>query len=115
MPAKRDINLLNCIYSNAADGKWLVSTQNFYSKCGMDDEEQIRQALLKLGSDGYIEVLFTDRHGEPFMYITLTNKARDFLSAKNRRRRELFSRLALAVFSAVVTYCFGKILYALFT
>lgn len=115
MPAKRDVKLLDCICRNASGGKWLVPAQKFYEKTGMEDEEQIRLALNSLRLGGFIDVLYTDRHGEPFIYLTVTQKANDFLSAKSRRRKELAARLSLAVLSALVTYVAGKILYALFT
>lgn len=79
------------------------------------DESEFKSILKTLENEDYIEVIYTDRHGEPFLYITLKKRGACFKREQKENRRSLLFRLFLAVLSAIVTFVFGRLLYLLFS
>lgn len=112
MLRKKRYELLNLAYNCGCDGKYLVSLSKLKEKTGSDD---VPAFLAALSADGFIDVLYTDRHGEPFVYITLTKKGLERITAKQRKAREVAVKITLAALSAVVTFVLGKLLYLLFS
>lgn len=80
-----------------------------------DKQNVTKEFLNKLQREGYLEIIYTERRLEPYVFIVLSKKAQDYLSERIVRKKELFFRLALALLSAVVTFFLGKILYAIFS
>ncbi len=79
-------------------------------------ENQKAEDLLKrLQKAGYIELIFTDKRGAPFVYMVLLKAGADFLRDKKNRKKEVCLKIILAFFSATITFIFGKILYAFFS
>lgn len=71
--------------------------------------------LKRLEDFGFIDLIFTDKQGEPFVYIVILKIGKDFLQRKKERRKEVLIRISLAFLSAILTFIFGKILYAIFS
>jgi len=109
---KRERFLLNYANEYGRDGKCLVSVEKLIGILKTDD---VKSVLSALKEKGYIDIIFTDRHGEPYVYITLTKNGADRLSAGKRKTRELLIKIALASVSALITFIVGKLLYLLFS
>lgn len=112
MIGKKGYELLNLAYNCGCDGKYLVSLSKLKERI---DSEDVPAFLAALSTDGFIDVLYTDRHGEPFVYLTLTKKGLERITSRRRKTRELGIKIALAALSAIVTFALGKLLYLLFS
>ena len=77
--------------------------------------EKVKDMLKSLQKAGYIELIFTDKRGKPYVYMLLLKKGADYITEKKARRKEVFIKILLAFFSATITFIFGKILYAFFS
>lgn len=104
--------------SNENGTKLLISYNSLFNSVANKikiDDNAFRAMLKTLENEDYIEVIYTDRHGEPFLYITLKKRGAGFKREQKENRRNLLFRLALAVLSAIVTFVFGRLLYLLFS
>lgn len=90
----------------------LYDLVNKKQKCS---EERLKSALKALDSEDYIDVIYTDRRGEPFLYIALKKRGAGYKSELRENKNKLLFRLGLAVVSALVTFLAGRILYAIFS
>ena len=103
---------------NESGEKLLIGREKLFcslSKKIKIDEKELKSFLKTLENEDYIEVIYTDRHGEPFLYITLKKRGALYRREQKENRRTLLFRLALAILSAVVTFVFGRILYLIFS
>ena len=67
-----------------------------------------------LHSDGYFELIYSDRHGETVYCISLTEKGKAFVRSKKVLRRNLIYRITLTVALAFLSFIVGIILKAIF-
>lgn len=81
----------------------------------IEGNEKAEDILKRLQRAGYIELIFTDKRGKPFVYMVLQKSGTDFLREKASRKKELLLKILLAFLSATLTFVFGKILYAFFS
>lgn len=110
--------LFGQFYKNEKGEKLLISREKLLesvSKKKKIDDKEFKSILKTLEDEDYIEVLYTDRHGEPFLYITLKKRGAFYRREQKENRKALLFRLALALASAVVTFVFGRILYLIFS
>ncbi len=105
---KSDGTCVKCLLSFDA----LLSAVNKKIKI---ENESLRTVLRLLEAEDYIEVIYTDRHGEPFLYLTLKKRGVRYKQELRENKNKLIFRLLLAVVSAIVTFVAGKILYAVFS
>lgn len=111
MLPKKEFEVLSAAYRSGTGGKYLVSTEKLRTAFGLDDE---RKLLGSLSEKGLVDVIYTDRHGEPYVYIKITNAGAEKVTSKRKKRREIGIKVAFACVSALVTYIFGKLLYLIF-
>ena len=111
MFGKKELSLLSLAYNSGADGKYLVSLANLNEKIAVEDCKPI---LSSLKEKNCIDYLFTDRHGEPFVYVKVTENGKSQIMGKKQKRREMGIRIILACLSALITFVVGKLLYLLF-
>lgn len=111
MFGKKELLLLSLAYNSGADGKYLVSLANLNEKISVED---CKPLLSSLKEKSCIDYLFTDRHGEPFVYIIVTENGKNQITGKKQKRREMGIRIMLACLSALITFVVGKLLYLLF-
>ena len=78
------------------------------------DESEIKSILKTLENEDYIEVIYTDRHGEPFLYMRRKKRGENYKKERAENAKKVAVRLCLAVLSALVTFLAGRILYAIF-
>lgn len=112
MAAKTETALLSFVRDYGDDGGCLVSLSALNLRLKTEDCSEVLSSVCK---KGLADVIYTDRHGEPFVYITLSKKGHARLSEGKRRRRELTLKLVLAAISAFATFIFGKLLYLFFS
>lgn len=114
MLAKSGYAFLKKIYQKCSSGEQLFSCSALteYFNC---DEQSLKTELVSLCKRGYIELINTERHGEPYFFITVKPKASEYFKQRKSRKTELIIKIVLACLSAVITFALGKILYALFS
>lgn len=114
MLAKSGYVFLKKIYQKCSSGEQLFSCSALteYFNC---DEQSLKTELVSLCKRGYIELINTERHGEPYFFITVKPKASEYFKQRKSRKTELIIKIVLACLSAVITFALGKILYALFS
>lgn len=114
MLAKSGYIFLKKLYQKCSSGEQLFSCSALteYFNC---DEQTLKTELVFLCKKGYIELINTERHGEPYFFITVKPKAGDYFKQRKTRKNELIIKIILACLSAVITFVLGKILYALFS
>ena len=97
--------------------KRLVSLNEIYRSAGKPaglDETAFLKALKNFETEDYIEVICTDRHGEPFLYMRRKKRGENYKKERAENAKKVAVRLCLAVLSALVTFLAGRILYAIF-
>ena len=113
--AKTQLKVLEFILSKSRDGRLIISESDLKKQieksCGNINFHLI---LKQLEREEFIQVIYTDRHGEPFIYIILLSKTTFYFKEKKARRKEVYFKLLLAVISAIITFILGRVLYALF-
>ncbi len=67
-----------------------------------------------LCTDGYYDLVLSERRGERVYCITLTEKGKGFLRTKKLMKRNLIYRLALSALLALFSFIIGLILRAIF-
>ena len=67
-----------------------------------------------LSSDGYLDLIYSDRHGETVYCVTLTEKGKGYLRGRKVMKRNLLFRLGVTVALAIVSFVIGLILKAIF-
>lgn len=97
--------------------KRLVCLNEIYRSAGKPaglDEAAFLKALKNFETEDYIEVIRTDRHGEPFLYMRRKKRGENYKKERAENAKKVAVRLCLAVLSALVTFLAGRILYAIF-
>lgn len=112
MSAKSERALLLLARDCDGEGGYLVSIESLNSRLEINDCTDLLNAVAK---KGLADVIYTDRHGEPFVYVRLSRKGQTFLAEGKRRRSVLLQKLLLAAVSALVTFLLGKLLYGIFS
>ena len=77
-------------------------------------ESKVEKIVVDLSADGYLDLIYSDRHGEKVYCITLTEKGKGFLRGKKVMKRNLLFRLVVTIFLALVSFLVGLILKAIF-
>lgn len=112
------LNVLLGVYFKKEGARCLICFNELYKAvCGQIkiSDEQFKAALKALEAEDYIDVIYTDRHGEPYLYIALKKRGAGYKSELRDNKNKLLFKLGLAVLSALVTFLAGRILYALFS
>ena len=79
------------------------------------NSKNAKEMLKRIQKAGYIELIFTDKHGKPYVYMLLLKKGADYITERKARKKEVVVKMLLAFFSAIITFVFGKILYLFFS
>ena len=78
------------------------------------NKNKLDKIINDLASDGYIDLVYSERHGENIYCITLTEKGRSISREKMVRRRYILFRIGLTCGLAVVSFLIGLLLKAIF-
>lgn len=76
--------------------------------------ERLEEILYDLKSDGYFDLITSERKGERMYVINLTDNGAKFRRERLQRRRDVMFKIFLALIGATATFIFGLILRALF-
>lgn len=76
--------------------------------------EKVENALQELKSEGYLDLISSERKGEKMYVISLKESGQTFKSGARQKRQELLNRIFMAFVGALATFIFGLILKAVF-
>lgn len=76
--------------------------------------ERLDGILNDLKSDGYFDLITSERKGEKMYVISLKESGFSFKRAEMQRRRDLLFRILMAFAGAFATFIFGLILKSIF-
>lgn len=75
---------------------------------------ELEKVLEGLCQDGYLDLVYSDRHGERVYCIALLQKGRGYKRNGEQIKRNLIYKLAVTVVFAVLSFVIGIILKAIF-
>lgn len=76
--------------------------------------ERLDDALTALQSDGYLDVISSERKGEKLYVISLKENGINFKRREKQRRQDVLYKILLALVGAFATFIFGLIIKAIF-
>ena len=76
--------------------------------------QRVDEALNALKTDGYLDVISSERKGEKMYVISLKESGLAYKRQQRQRRQDLLYKIFLALVGATATFIFGLILKAVF-
>lgn len=76
--------------------------------------QRLDDALISLQTDGYLDVIPSERKGEKMYVIALKESGLAYKRNQRQKRLDIINKIALAFVGAVATFVFGLILKAIF-
>ncbi|MBE5750190.1 MAG: hypothetical protein E7346_04920 [Clostridiales bacterium] len=70
--------------------------------------------MTDLASDGYFDLVYSDRRGETVYCVSLTEKGKGYIRERKVFRRNLIYRIGLTAALALLSFLIGLILKAIF-
>ena len=118
MLTKTESKIMNVLYSECENKSALLITPIDIMK--MSGEKNVTLSVVEktvsaLNMDGYLDLVYSDRHGETVYCISLTEKGKAYKRGRKVFYRNLAFRLAFTVGLAVLSFLIGIILKAVFT
>ncbi|MBO7345706.1 MAG: hypothetical protein J6U92_07210 [Clostridia bacterium] len=77
-------------------------------------QSKLERVMEDLSSDGYFDLIYSDRRGERIYCVTLTDKGKGYNREKRAQQRYILMRLCLTVGLAILSFIIGLILKAIF-
>ncbi|MBE5753913.1 MAG: hypothetical protein E7340_01065 [Clostridiales bacterium] len=81
---------------------------------GKVTESGVEKIMQDLSSDGYFDLIYSDRRGETVYCVTLLEKGKGYLRNLKVMKRTLVFRLCVTIVLAFVSFIIGLILKAIF-
>ena len=75
---------------------------------------QLETTLNNLSTDGYFDLVLSDRRGEKVFCITLLEKGKGYIRSESIEKRNLIKRFALTIGFAILSFLVGIILRKIF-
>ena len=75
---------------------------------------RLEKIVKDLSTDGYFDLIYSDRRGETVYCISVLEKGKGYLRSEKQRKRNLFARLFLTIGFAVISFLVGLILKKIF-
>ncbi|MGN0820106.1 MAG: hypothetical protein ACI4M6_06975 [Christensenellaceae bacterium] len=118
MLSRKEKIVMGIIFSKCTNGSnCLISTNEIMlelpKKMKLKPEE-IEKIIQSLEADGYFEVVYSDRNGQPLMCVNLRVKGTNYHREGVTLRREILKKILLGAIGAVATFVVGRILIYLF-
>lgn len=117
MLSKLERKVMNVIYYKCQQkDPLLISPQDLKKIASVDviTCAEIQKIVENLYSDGYFDLVFTEKHGETLYCISLLKKGKGYIRAQQEFRRNLVFRVILSAGLAVMSFIIGLILKAIF-
>ena len=94
----------------------LISPLDLLKMVGVENLaiSRLEKIVSDLKTDGYIDLVYSDRRGERVFCISLLERGKGFLRSERQKRRNLFARLILTIGFAIVSFLVGVILKKIF-
>ena len=77
-------------------------------------QQRVDDALNALQTDGYLDVISSERKGEKMYVISLKESGRAYKRNEKQKRLDVLYKIFLALVGATATFVFGLILKAIF-
>ncbi len=74
----------------------------------------LEKTLNDLSTDGYFDLVHSDRFGEKVFCITLLEKGKGYIRSESLEKRNLIKRFALTIGFAILSFLIGLILRKIF-
>ncbi len=74
----------------------------------------LEKILCDLSTDGYFDLVYSDRRGETIYCISILEKGKCYLRNEKQMKRNLLSRLFLTIGFAIISFLVGVILRKIF-
>ncbi|MBE7081407.1 MAG: hypothetical protein E7372_02465 [Clostridiales bacterium] len=75
---------------------------------------KLEKTLNDLSTDGYFDLVYSDRRGEKVFCITLLEKGKGYVRSESLERRNLIKRFVLTIGFAILSFIVGIILKKIF-
>ena len=117
---KKTKQLMKAIYYKAVekDGTCLISQNDLLSSMPYNfqfKKSELAPSLKSLVSEGYFELITTEKKGEEYYCITLQKGGYDFAYQIAKEKRQFKMKIVFAALGAVISFIVGTILKAIFT
>ncbi|MDE6189022.1 MAG: hypothetical protein K2G37_01880 [Clostridia bacterium] len=117
---KKTRHLMKAVYYKAVekDGTCLISQNDLLASMPYTfqfKKGELTAALKSLVSEGYFELIITEKKGEDYYCITLQKAGYDFAYQIAKEKRQIKMKIVMTVGGAVLSFVIGCILKAIFT
>ena len=117
---KKSKALMKSVYQKAVekDGTCLISQNDLLGTLPYSmqfKKSDLGICLKALVSEGYVELITTEKKGEDYYCITLQKLGYDFAYQMAKEKRQIKLKIALTVCGAIGSFIIGRILYHLVT
>ncbi len=117
---KKTKKLMKAVYYKAVekDGTFLISQNDLLAAMPYNfqfKKKELPAALKSLVSEGYFELITTEKKGEEYYCITLQQSGYDFAYQIAKEKRQIKLKITLTVCGAVLSFILGLILKSVFT
>ena len=117
---KKTKQLMKAVYYKAVekDGTCLISQNDLLSSMPYTiqfKKSELAPSLKALVSEGYFELITTEKKGEEYYCITLQKGGYDFAYQIAKEKRQVKMKIGLTVAGAILSFIIGTILKAIFT
>ena len=108
--------LITLIKASKEKGAILISPIDLLKIVGSEHLtlSQLERALSDLSTDGYLDLVLSDRRGEKVFCITLLEKGKGYIRSESIERRNLIKRFILTIGFAILSFLVGIILRKIF-
>lgn len=117
---KKTKQLMKAIYYKAIekDGACLISQNDLLSSMPYNfqfKKSELAPSLKALVSEGYFELIVTEKKGEDYYCITLQKPGYDFAYQIAKEKRQFKMKIVLTLLGAILSFIIGTVLKAIFT
>ncbi len=115
---KTEKAVMEFLYNKSQGGSCLTSFQEIVVSLSHKvklTEGKLKEIISSLEQDDYLDVIYSDRHGEPVICVTLHLKGKAFPREQVQSSRVIKYKLILASVGGVLSFIIGRILYLVFT
>ena len=113
----REQKVMQILYKESLDkSAILISPVDLSRMLGQESFSisQVEKLIADLNTDGYFDLVYSDRHGQVVYCISLTVKGKNFLRDQKLIKRNLIYKLGVTIIFAFISFIIGVILRKIF-